>query len=129
VEEAREVPLLCLACHVLKLRQLVEGDARLEHRGQGVELTVACRARTSAGARVAVPGVSEAGEAGAAAVAVRGEHRAHAALPIRVRADDDPVRLDTREHRLARVERKAIDGGAEVAGGAASHGLLHRIGK
>ena len=32
VEQTRQAPLLHLARHLLKLRQLVEGDARLEHR-------------------------------------------------------------------------------------------------
>jgi hypothetical protein len=123
------VPLLRLARHVLKLGKLVQGDARLQHRGERMQLTIGGRPRTPAGAGVAIPGVSEAREAGAAAVAVSGEHRAHAALPVRVRAHDDSVRLDAREHRLARFERKAVDGSAEVSGGAASHGLLHRIGK
>ena len=47
-------------------------------------------------ARVAVPGPREAGEARAAAVAVRGEHRADAALAVRVGADDDPARPRSR---------------------------------
>ena len=44
-----------------------------------------------AGARVAVPGAGEAGEAGAPAVAVRGQHRADAAAAVGVAADDDRV--------------------------------------
>ena len=34
-EQARQAPLLHLARHLLKLRQLVQGDARLEHRASG----------------------------------------------------------------------------------------------
>src|SRR5688572_20198028 len=82
----------------------VRGEARLEHRLERGELAVAGRPRARGSLRVAVPRLGEAGEAGAAAVAVRGEHRAHPALAVRVRADDDAVVLDRVEHRALRVD-------------------------
>ena len=69
-----------------------------------------------AGAGVLVPGAGEAGDVGAPAVSVRGEHRADAAgLRVDVGADDDPVGVDAAQHRLLGVARKALDGDAQAA--------------
>ena len=64
---------------------------------------------------VAVPGAREAGEVGAAAVAVGGEHRADAAVAVRVGADDDAAvrRIPSSIARRV-VERQAVDGEAQV---------------
>ena len=52
------------------------------------------------GAGEGVPGAGEGAEVGAAAVAVRGEHRADAAALVDVGADDDAVGADAAEHGL-----------------------------
>ena len=58
----------------------------------------------------AVPGPGEGQEVRPPPAPVGGEHRAHTALSVDVRADDDPlVALNTFEHRLARGHGKAID--------------------
>jgi hypothetical protein len=44
------------------------------------------------------------------------QHRADAAVTVRVRADDDPVRLDALEHRHARGKGHAVDGDAQIPG-------------
>lgn len=55
---------------------------------------------------VFVPSAREAGEVGAAAVAMRGEHRTDSARAgIDVGADDDAVGADAAQHRLLGVER------------------------
>jgi hypothetical protein len=66
------------------------------------------------GASEAIPGAGEGDEARAPAAAMRGEHRAHAASAIGVRPDDDLVRADPGQHRLARAQRQAVDGQAQV---------------
>jgi hypothetical protein len=107
------------------------GDARLEHRPQRGELALGGAPRVVlARARVAVPGLGELGVVGPAAVAVGGEHRADAALG-RVGADDDRVAGDRVEHRLARLERHAVDRAAELAGWSAqaSHRSCGRVGR
>src|SRR5919197_2265924 len=125
--QAALAQLLRLARDLGDGRQLVEGDARLQHRPERVELALGGRPG-SPRARVPVPRAGEAGEARAAAVPMRGEHRADAALPVGVGADDDAVRLHAGEHGPARLHRKAVDGDAKVAGGTAAwHEPLHRI--
>ena len=90
--------------HELVLVGLVV-EARLEHRPQRVELAPGGPSGARRRLRVAVPGAREADEAGAAAVAVRGEHRADAARAVGIGADDDVVSLEPLEHGAARGAR------------------------
>src|SRR5204862_4793942 len=67
----------------------VVADAGDQQRPQRPQLAAGRESRTP-GAGVAVPGAGEAGEAGSAPVAVRGEHRADpAGGAVDVSADDD----------------------------------------
>ena len=73
-----------------------------------------------------VPGAGEAGEIGATAVAVGGEHRADAAAArVGVGADDDAIPRDALEHRNPGAAGKGVDRAAQ-AGGAVANGLGHR---
>ena len=75
-------------------------EARLERDAESADLASSGEAG-ALGAGVAVPRPREAGEAGAAAIAVRGEHRADAArLAVHIGADDDRIRVDATKHRL-----------------------------
>jgi len=111
-EEPRRAQLFDLAHHLAERRKLVERDARLQHRGECVQLALGRRPPLPAGSGVAIPGVRKAAEARTPAVAVRREHRADATVPIGVRAHDDAVRPGAGEHGLARFDREAVDGGA-----------------
>ena len=103
----------------------VEVEARLEQRAQGADLAPG-GAAAPAGAGVLVPCAGEAGDVGAPAVSVRGEHRADAAgLRVDVGADDDPVGVDAAQHRLPGVARQPLDGDAQAARGVAA-GTSHR---
>src|SRR5262249_20623636 len=84
-------------------------QAGLEVRAKDEQLAVGCLARAAARLREAIPRAGEADEVGAAAVAVGGEHRAHAAGAVRVRADDDVVLADPAQHREPGVHRQAVD--------------------
>ncbi len=82
-------------------RPLEEGAERADFAAGG--------AAGALGAGVGVPGAGEGGDGGAAAVSVRGEHRADAAgVGVDVGADDDPVRLDAAKHRLLGVRGQAL---------------------
>ena len=105
------------------LGEVVGREARLEQGAERAQLA-AGRQAGALGVRVAVPGAREAGEAGAPAVSVRGEHRADAAVAIHIGADDDRVGVDALQHRLLGPGRQRLDGEAEALGGvsvAASH--------
>src|SRR5262245_2392115 len=65
---------------------------------------------------VRVPGRSEGAVVGAAAIAVRGEHRADAAALVDVRADDHAVGADAAEHCLLRAGGHCVDGVSEPPG-------------
>src|SRR5207302_9319624 len=88
---------------------LLGGDAPLELGGEDPHLALAGAARATAGAGVSVPSPREAEEIGAAALAMRGEHRADAALAVGVGADDDVVGAHAIEHRDAGRDGQAID--------------------
>ncbi len=88
-------------------------DRRLELVFQHAQLAGRGTAR-ALGAGEAIPRVRERDEARAAAVAVRGEHRADPAGAVAVGADDDLVGANAFEHRLARAHRQAVDGKAQV---------------
>lgn len=104
---------------------LVAKQADLDVAAKSAELARGGEPR-SVGACESVPGAREAGEAGAAAVAVGSEHRADPArLLVGVAAGDDLVVVDAAEHREPRSARQDVHGGAEALGGVAglaSHG-------
>jgi hypothetical protein len=92
------------------LGRVVLGEDRgLEVRLEDAQL--ARRRATDGGrARERIPRPAERQVGRAAAVAVRGEHRADAAAAVGVGAGDDGVRSDSGEHRLARAHRQTPDG-------------------
>jgi hypothetical protein len=128
---ARGLARLAVAQQLLVLRDRRGQLAALLALGEDRRLQVCLehpqlahsRAPGAAGTGEAVPRTGERDEAGATAVAVRGEHRADAALAVGVRADDDVVRADALQHRLARAERQTVDRQPEVLDrrAAASH--------
>ena len=78
----------------------------------------AARARSRGGRRGRARSRPRSGRrpaSGAAAVAVRGQHRADAAAVVGVGADDDRVRADAVEHRLARAHGQGVDGPPRLA--------------
>jgi len=90
------------------------GQRRLEQVLERPQLALR-GAADRAGAREGVPRAGERDEAGPAAVAVGGQHRADAAAVVRVGADDDRMGADAVEHRLPRARRQAVDGRPEAA--------------
>jgi len=103
-----------------QLTVLVDGAVQLNVAGaqqagfeladQDAALTARGGAGVAAGAREAIPGMREGEEVGAPAAAVGGEHRADAAVPVGVGADDDPLGVaNAFEHGGAGGERQAVD--------------------
>ena len=109
---------------------LVAKQADLDVAAKSVELARGGEPR-SVGAGESVPGPREAGETGAAAVAVGSEHRADPAEPlVGVAADDDLVVVDAAEHREPGSAREHVHCGAEAlrwVAGLASHGTRDSV--
>ena len=98
--------------------------ASSSERSVATSRRLARRGRRASG--VLVPGAGERGDVGAAAVSVRGEHRADAAGGrVDVGADDDPVRVDAAQHRLLGPPRQALDRDPQAAG-RVSRAAAHR---
>jgi hypothetical protein len=105
-------------------------QARLQLRDQDPQLARARHPRAVLRAREAIPRARERQEVRARTRAMRHEHRAHAAARVNVRADDHALaREHTREHRLARGNRQAVDRGAQALHGARvlAATLSHRL--
>ena len=109
------------------LRRLRGCDAIADQRDLEVAAEGADLARAGAagalGAGEGVPRLGEGAEVGAAAVAVRRQHRADAAALVGVGADDDAVGADALEHAPLGVCGQGLDGPAQaLAVTPSSHG-------
>ena len=108
----RATDALCSAIAAARSRR-PRGSASRPPAGPRAPAARARVAGRTRGAREGVPRAGEREEARAAAVAVRGEHRADAAVAVGVGADDDRVLADAVEHGPPRALRQPVDCGLQ----------------